>query len=45
MALEARGLAPTEADRARVLGCVDAERLQEWLRRALTAKSLGDVFG
>lgn len=44
-ALEARGFPLAEADRARVFECKDPQQLKAWLRRAVTAGSLGDVFG
>lgn len=45
IALEARGLPVTEADRERVFGCRDAQKLQDWIRRAYRADRLSDVFG
>ncbi len=44
MTLEARGISPSEAERARILGCPDPARLEEWLRRALSANRIGDVL-
>jgi Uma2 family endonuclease len=42
--LEARGLpCPAEA-RARVAACEDAAKLQQWLARVMTARTVGDVF-
>ena len=42
--LEARGLAVSEAQRAEVLGCTDLERLDGWVRQAVTAKTTADLF-
>lgn len=42
--LEARGLAVTEAQRERVLECVDLTKLERWLRRAATAKTAAAIF-
>jgi hypothetical protein len=35
-ALEARGLAVTDAERERILSCTDLETLARWVRRAAT---------
>ena len=43
--LAARGLAPSEADRDRVLACTDAETLDRWITRAATAISAAEAFG
>lgn len=40
----ARGLVPTERERARVLACTDIQVLRAWLRAAVTAPSVADVF-
>jgi hypothetical protein len=42
--LELQGLTIPDDARQRILGCSDGERLDTWLRRALGAKSLADVF-
>jgi Uma2 family endonuclease len=42
--LSARGVAPDEAQRARILACRDAAELERWLIRATTATSPGDLF-
>ncbi|MEW5852450.1 MAG: hypothetical protein AB2A00_26925 [Myxococcota bacterium] len=42
--LEARGLGPSEEMRARVLACRDATLLDLWLARAVTARTLDEVF-
>jgi predicted transposase/invertase (TIGR01784 family) len=42
--LEARGLAVTAAQRARILGCTDLEQLDRWVRQAATAKTTAALF-
>lgn len=42
--LEARGLAVSAAQRARVLDCVDLVRLEGWLRKAVTAETAAELF-
>lgn len=42
--LAARGFAVDEATRARVLACTDAARLERWASKAVSAKSLDEVF-
>jgi Uma2 family endonuclease len=42
--LEARGIACPDEDRARVGSCADPAALQQWLLRAVTAGSAGEVF-
>lgn len=42
--LRVRGLAVTEAQRARVLGCTDLSVLARWLTRAVTASSADEVL-
>lgn len=42
--LEARGLRPSAAQRARIERCQDEERLEVWLRRAMLAKSVTEVL-
>jgi predicted transposase/invertase (TIGR01784 family) len=44
MVLEARGLAVTDAQRTRILGCTDLERLERWVRRAVTVKTAAALF-
>jgi predicted transposase/invertase (TIGR01784 family) len=41
--LAARGVPVDEATRARILACSDSATLEQWLARAVTATSLGDV--
>jgi hypothetical protein len=41
--LDARGIDVPEADRARIGGCRDLDRLGVWLRRAVTADSVADL--
>ncbi|MFT4187175.1 MAG: hypothetical protein QM621_01180 [Aeromicrobium sp.] len=47
MVLEVRGVAVDEEVRERILGteAEDIDQLIEWLRRAVTADSIADVFG
>jgi Uma2 family endonuclease len=42
--LNARGLVPTDPQRARLLACRDLAELDRWLALAATASSLNDVF-
>lgn len=42
--LEARGLRPSAAQRARIERCRDYEQLEVWLRRAMLAKSMAEVL-
>jgi predicted transposase/invertase (TIGR01784 family) len=42
--LEARGLAISAAQRARVLDCADLVQLESWLRKAVTAKVASELF-
>ncbi len=42
--LAARGLAVTEAQRARILTCSDLAELDRYLQRAITAGSTDDVL-
>jgi predicted transposase/invertase (TIGR01784 family) len=42
--LEARGLSVTDAQRTRILGCTDLERLERWVRRAATVKTAAALF-
>ena len=42
--LEARGLAPDEAVRRRILSCRDPSQLESWLARAAVASSLDEVI-
>lgn len=41
--LEARGLPVSDAQRQTILGCDDLDRLDRWLRRAVTAPAAEDV--
>ena len=43
-ALEVRGLAVTDEQRARVLACTDIDQLRAWHRRAVTVARTEDVF-
>ena len=43
--LAARGLALTDAHRARILACTDAAMLDRWVARAVTAATVDDVLG
>ncbi|GGY99791.1 hypothetical protein GCM10010327_32730 [Streptomyces nitrosporeus] len=42
--LEARGIALTEEDRARITGCQESQVLGRWLTRATTAASAEELF-
>ena len=42
--LEARGLAVTEAQRARILASMDSERLAGWVRKAAIIASTDELF-
>jgi hypothetical protein len=42
--LETRGLDVTAADRDRISSCTDLAQLQDWVRRAVTAKTVSDLF-
>jgi hypothetical protein len=42
--LAARGVVVPEASRDAILGCADLDQLATWLRRALTASTIEDVF-
>jgi predicted transposase/invertase (TIGR01784 family) len=43
--LDTRGLAVSEEQRERVLSCRDAAQLGQWLRRALSVRSVDEVLG
>lgn len=45
VALSARGVPLSEMGRARLASYVDVATLTQWLTRAVTAGSEGDVFG
>jgi hypothetical protein len=42
--LEARGLAVSADQRARILASKDLAELDRWLRRAVSAESIGELF-
>jgi hypothetical protein len=42
--LDVRGIGVSEDLRARVVGCTDIDQLRVWLRRAVTAGSIDEVF-
>jgi hypothetical protein len=42
--LQRRGLVPTDAEREQIAACADAAQLDVWLDRALTARSVSDLF-
>jgi hypothetical protein len=44
MLLDAAGVVPSDADRARVAACDDVAALDAWIRRARTATVAADVF-
>ena len=43
--LAARGVDVPEPTRNRIAGCVDLDQLDLWLRRAVTAETVDDLFG
>jgi hypothetical protein len=42
--LEARGLAVTEEQRTRILGCLDVTALEKWVRKAVAVSATDDLF-
>jgi hypothetical protein len=42
--LDARGIDVSDADRQRITGCTDLGQLEVWVRRAVTAESVRDLF-
>jgi hypothetical protein len=42
--LAARGVVVSEEVRGRIVGCADLDRLELWVRRAVTAESTDDLF-
>jgi hypothetical protein len=42
--LEARGLDVSEAERSRITNCTDRRQLKKWLKRAVTAEKVADLF-
>ena len=42
--LETRGLDVSQAERDRITGCDDLRQLRKWLRRAVTAEKVSDLF-
>lgn len=42
--LAARGIEVPERDRMRIDDCTDLVQLESWVRRAVTARSIGDLF-
>ncbi|GAB3811926.1 hypothetical protein GCM10027605_52810 [Micromonospora zhanjiangensis] len=42
--LAARGITVSDADRQRITECTDADQLETWVRRAVTAGSVDDIF-
>lgn len=43
--LDARGVAVPDEERARIAGCTDLALLDEWVRRAVTARTIDDLDG
>jgi predicted transposase YdaD len=43
--LDTRGLAVSEEQRERIMSCRDAAQLEQWLRRALSARSVDELLG
>jgi hypothetical protein len=44
MVLKARGLAPSDGERAKIADCADLGQLSKWADAAITATSTGDVL-
>jgi hypothetical protein len=42
--LDARGIDVPDDARARIVGCSDLDRLEAWVRRAVTVRSVDDLF-
>ncbi|WP_224247477.1 RpnC/YadD family protein [Hyalangium gracile] len=42
--LDARGIEVDDASRAQILACTEQEQLKLWLRKAVTAESVQDLF-
>jgi hypothetical protein len=42
--LEARGLSPSEQQRQRMLDCTDLEQLNVWVRKAVTAVDVEELY-
>lgn len=42
--LEARGLHPSDEERARIEECSDLEQLQHWIQRSINATTVEDIF-
>jgi hypothetical protein len=45
MIFDVRGVAVPDKVRTEIAACTDLERLDEWIRRAVNADSIGDVLG
>jgi hypothetical protein len=39
-----KGFTPTDAERERILGCIDSDVLEEWADRLLVARTLAEMF-
>lgn len=39
-----KGFTPTDAERARILDCLDSDLIEEWADRLLTARTLAEMF-
>jgi hypothetical protein len=42
--LEARGIVPTEQQREQILECTDLDRLNTWVRKAVTLTDVNELF-
>lgn len=42
--LDARGIAVSDDARARITGCTDLEQLDVWVRRAVAAATVDELF-
>jgi flagellar biosynthesis/type III secretory pathway protein FliH len=45
MLLRTRGLSPTAEERAMIEDCTDPKKLEQWIVRAVSAGSVGEVLG
>ncbi|MFI6705700.1 hypothetical protein ACIBF7_04650 [Nonomuraea sp. NPDC050478] len=44
MVLETRGLEVSDETRERILGCTDQETLESWIHKAVTVRSVEELF-
>lgn len=43
--LRTRGLSATDRERAMIAACTDPKKLEQWIARAVSARSVGEVLG